>query len=137
MPRLNWGTGIGLIFQDNHEFFFTLGYLANQHKHKVLIYTHKNDASGAWGAQGKIDISKVLNPSALPDSLRRSFSKSGDHRLSVSDYVTELIRNYAFDGRRDPTGNRYTIYRFPTSIDAVENTVPAEYLASFRAGYSS
>ena len=131
MAQLNWGIGIGLHFTDNEEYYEILGYLARRPA-RVYVYTHKNDISGAWAGQGKLET--AIPKCQLPSALKRAFDLSGDHRLSVSDYVANLVYNHAFTGFRDPTGNRYTYYRFPESIEDVRNTVPEEYLDAFNRG---
>lgn len=134
MARLNWGNGrgIGLHFVDNEEYYETLGYLSKRPQ-LVSIYTHKNDISGAWAGQGKLETRVSVR--TLPAALRRSFEQSGDDRLSVTDYVRNLVYEHAFDGYRDPTGNRYTYYRFPLDVNAVRDTVPDRYLDDFERGY--
>ena len=133
MAQLNWGTGIGLHFKDAAEYYEVLGYLS-KNPSLVDVYTHKNDRSGAWAGQGKLEtkVSKIR----LPDGLRRSFNVSGDHRLSVSDYVGNLINNHSFIKFYDPTGNLYTFYRMPSSVADVRATVPGTHLADFDRGFN-
>ena len=133
MAQLDWGTGIGLHFRNNEEYYETLGYLSRD-SGDVVVYTHKNDISGAWAGQGKLETN--VDKEDLPSGLRRSFIMSGDHRLSVTDYVENLVYNHSFTCYNDPTGNRYTYYRFPESYIAVRSTVPNEYLEDFDRGYN-
>ena len=132
MPRLDWGVGIGLHFYNNEEYYETLGYLSKQPQ-LVKIYTHKNDLSGAWAGQGKLHNKLTLHN--LPRPLFVAFSDSGDDRLSVTDYVRNLIDNHAFRDFWDPTGKMYTFYRKPVSLESVARTVPEEYLEDFYRGY--
>ena len=138
MARLSWGNSrsIGLRFASNYEYYFTLGFLCNK-RQQIVVYTHNNEVSGAWGGQGKLERPKYSSISSFPPALLRAFAASGDDRLSVSDYVENLVRVHAFDGFRDPTGNRYTFYRFPTSIERVRSTVPAEYKSEFERGFTA
>lgn len=99
-----------------------------------MYNTHDNDRSGAWAGQGKLQ--SRVNKSSLPDGLRRSFVLSGDDRLSVTDYVRNLVYNHAFTQYYDSTGNFYTFYRFPDSVTAVRATVPRENLDDFDRGYN-
>ena len=133
MARKDWGDGIGLHFTDDAEYFETLGYLTKEPS-RVVTYTHKNDISGAWGGQGKLETK--VNNNSLPNGLRRSFDLSGDTRLSVSDYVANLINNHSFTKFYDPTGKLYTFYRMPSSYTDVRATVPSSNLADFDRGYS-
>ncbi|MCM1065016.1 MAG: hypothetical protein NC420_11220 [Eubacterium sp.] len=133
MAQLDWGKGIGLHFRDEAEYYEALGYLA-KNPMQVKVYTHKNDRSGAWAGQGKLHTRVAKD--ILPDGLRRSFEESGDDRLSVTDYVRNLVDNHAFDRFRDPTDRLYTFYRFPDSVDDVRATVPKKHLKDFDRGYN-
>lgn len=133
MVQLDWGTGIGLHFHDEAEYYETLGYLA-KNPALVDVYTHDNDRSGAWAGQGKLQTR--VNKSSLPDGLRRSFVLSGDDRLSVTDYVRNLVYNHAFKQYYDPTGNYYTFYRFPNTVADVKATVPRKFWSDFDRGYN-
>lgn len=132
MAQLNWGTGIGLHFRDDAEYYETLGYLT-KNSELVSVYTHDNDRSGAWAGQGKLHVH--IDKSNLPDGLRRSFAQSGDDRLSVTDYVRNLVDNHGFTRFYDPTGNLYTLYRLPSSMTDVKETVPREFWEDFDRGY--
>lgn len=133
MAQLDWGTGIGLHFRDDTEYYETLGYLA-KNPALVSVYTHDNDKSGAWAGQGKLHTH--VNKRNLPDGLRRSFVLSGDNRLSVTDYVRNLVYNHGFNQYYDPTGKLYTFYRYPSSIMDVRVTVPRAFWADFDRGYN-
>lgn len=135
MAILNWskGNSIGLHFNSNEEYYTSLGYIANP-SHQLHVYTHQNDASGAWSGQGKLENRGNLRN--LPSGLLRSFEQSGDNRLSVSDYVSFLVNNHNFCMFNDPTGNNYTFYRFPKCMEDVLNTVPVEYQEAFLSGYN-
>ena len=133
MAQLDWGSGIGLHFKNDKEYYETLGFLAKGPS-LVSVYTHKNDRSGAWAGQGKLH--NHIDKGMLPAGLRRSFVASGDDRLSVTDYVRNLVYNHAFNEFSDPTGNLYTFYVFPESVGNVRLTVPQKYYADFDAGYN-
>lgn len=134
MVKLNWGngTGIGLQFNDDSEYYEILGYLSKDYP-LVCIYTHDNELSGAWSGQGKLETK--IDKGNLPNALKRSFIQSGDDRLSVTDYVRNLINNHSFKLFFDPTGNKYTYYRKPSSIEDVKKTVPEKNLNDFNRGY--
>lgn len=132
MAQLHWGRGIGLHFHNDADYYKTLGYLT-KNPALVAVYTHDNDKSGAWAGQGKLHTR--VDKNTLPDGLRSSFRKSGDNRLSVTDYVRNLVYNHAFTQYYDPTGNLYTFYRFPLSVASVKRTVPREFWGDFDRGY--
>ena len=133
MAQLHWGTGIGLHFQNDEEYYQALGFLAKSPS-QVVVYTHKNDRSGAWAGQGKLQT--YVSKKHLPPGLQESFLMSGDDRLSVTDYVENLVKNHAFICFSDPTGNLYTFYRFPNSVFDVKATVPSDFWEDFDRGYN-
>jgi hypothetical protein len=133
MAQLHWGRGIGLHFNDNHEYYETLGFLAKRNRY-VDVYTHDNNRSGAWAGQGKLETHVGAN--ILPRPLRVAFEQSGDARLSVTDYVLNL-KNHGFTIESDFSGNRYTYHLYPVSREYVINTLEAEeYLVDFNRGYN-
>lgn len=71
MAKLDWGngTGIGLHFNNDEEYYEVLGFLSK--KPSVVAYTHENDISGAWSGQGKLETK--ISKSQLPAALYRSF----------------------------------------------------------------
>ncbi len=133
MARLNWGDGIGLHFRNNEEYYETLGFLAKKNRF-IDIYTHDNRRSGAWGGQGKLETHVDIN--ILPRPLRIAFEKSGDARLSVTDYVQNL-KYHGFTIEQDFTGNSYTFHLFPVSLDEVIESIESEeYVEDFFRGYN-
>lgn len=134
MAQLDWGKGrIGLHFKNDSEYYEALGYISNEY-HNIDVYTHDNDESGAWAGQGKLHNHRPLR--LLPPALKDSLGLSGDDRLSVTDYVANLINSHSFTRIYDPTGNRYTYYRTPSSLEDVMSTVPDIYLSDFNRGYN-
>ena len=133
MAQLDWGSGIGIHFDNDPEYYESLGYISNP-EHNIDVYTHKNDKSGAWAGQGKLhnhrDVAK------LPPVLQESFKSSGDSRLSVSEYVRNLVNNHAFTEFSDPTGEDYTYYRSPISVSDVAATVPSKFIDDFYSGFN-
>lgn len=119
MARLDWGGGIGLHFRSNEEYYETLGFLTKKNR-PIDIYTHDNSKSGAWSGQGKLETH--IEICVLPRPLREAFKKSGDARLSVTDYVLNL-KNHGFTIKFDFSGNGYTYHIFPESIDAVIDSI--------------
>lgn len=133
MAQLEWGRGIGLHFKNNEEYYETLGFLTKRNR-PVDIYTHDNGRSGAWGGQGKLETH--VGTHILPRPLRAAFEKSGDARLSVTDYVLNL-KNHGFTIEQDFAGNRYTYHLFPESVDAVIASIESDvYVEDFFRGYN-
>lgn len=133
MINLVWrkDDSIGLEFESESEYFETLGFLTKDSR-PIDIFTHENQRSGARAPQGKLKLNFSGN---IPRALAWAFNQSNDDRLSVSDYVDNLVQCHAFTRSVDPTGKQYTYHIFPESIQAVRNTVPAQYLEDFDRGY--
>lgn len=133
MANLNWGKGIGLHFKNNEEYYETLGFLTKRNR-PIDIYTHDNGKSGAWGGQGKLETH--VGTHILPRPLRVAFEKSGDSRLSVTEYVLNL-RNHGFTIEQDFSGNKYTYHLFPESLDIVIDSIESDiYVEDFFRGYN-
>ncbi len=116
-------------FKIESEYFETLGYLAKESR-PIDIFTHENQRSGTRASQGKLKRN-------IPEALALAFEQSNDDRLSVSDYVNNLVHCHAFTRFVDATGQQYTTYHiFPESLEVVRNTVPTQYLRDFDRGYN-
>lgn len=119
-------------FQNDAEYYETLGYLSREER-DVVIYTHDNYKSGAWAGQGKLETR--VHKCDLPDGLYAAFIQSGDNRLSVTEYVRNLVNNHAFTRFIDPTGEEYTFHIYPDSLERVKSTVPRKFWKDFEKGY--
>lgn len=131
MEMLDWGKGIGLHFHNENEYYETIGYLTKNRP--IKIYTHRNERTGAWGYQGKLE--RVVGQSGMPRPLKEAFNNSGDHRLSVSAYINNLMKNHNFDFD-DPTNTAYTNHIYPRSYDDVLSTIPEKFKPDFIRGYN-
>ncbi len=134
MVNLIWrkDDSIGLEFENESEYYETLGFLSKETR-PIDIFTHENQRSGARAPQGKLKINFAGH---IPEPLAFAFDQSNDDRLSVSDYVDNLVNNHAFTRFVDPTGRRYTYHIYPESLEAVRETVPTRFLVDFERGYN-
>lgn len=133
--RLDWrynNNSIGIVFSNIEEYYETLGYLSK--RGRVKIYWHNNQDSGAWAYQGKLER-EVSTHNIKPKPLNTSFIKSGDRRLSVTDYVNNLRDAHNFTPLGD-LGKDYTVYLEPLNYAGIRSTVPVEHLVDFDRGYS-
>ena len=128
---LDWGNV--LVFNDEREYYETLGFLCKEEE-LVRVYIEHNKEAGAWGNQGRMLV-RVGNIHGLPRPLEDAFATSKDGRISETKYVTNLQENHSFSHEVDPTGNDFTKYIYKSSLDDVRASVPDEYLADFGRGY--
>lgn len=131
MAELNWGNGF--IFQDEREYYETLGFLCKDEE-VIKVYIEDNRKAGARGIQGRLRILKG-NYNYFPRPIRCLFESCNDKRPSVTDYVRNLRDNHCFNKAIDPTGNDYTTWLYKTSLKDVEKTVPKQYHKDFMRGY--
>lgn len=134
MVNLVWrkDDSIGLEFENESEYYETLGFLTKDSR-PIEIFTHANQRSGARAPQGKL---RLVFGGNIPEALAWAFNQSNDDRLSVSDYVDNLVHYHAFTRFVDPTGRQYTYHIFPESVEAVRDTVPTRFLRDFDRGYN-
>lgn len=133
MAQLNWGQGVGLHFQDNHEYYETLGFLAKRNR-SIDMYTHNNKNNDVWSGQGKLETRVGVN--ILPRPLKEAFKQLGDARLTVTEYILNL-KNHGFTIEQHLTGSKYLYHLFPASLSKVSDTIESEeYLEDFFRGYN-
>lgn len=128
---LDWGNV--LKFNDEHEYYETLGFLCKDEE-LVRVYVEHNKDAGAWGNQGRMLV-RVGNIYGLPRPLEDAFATSKDGRISETKYVTNLQDYHSFTREVDPTGNDFTKYLYKSKLDNVIATVPIDYLRDFFRGY--
>ena len=52
MPKCRYGAQNQVSFRDLHEYYFALGFLANEKN--AEIRWENNEEQGAWGSEGRI-----------------------------------------------------------------------------------
>ncbi len=129
--KLEWGNL--LIFDDEKEYYETLGFLCKEAE-VIKVYIEDNRRAGARGIQGRL---RVLDGdyAYFPRPLKYLFENSKDKRPSVTDYVRNLRDNHCFGKEVDPTGNQYTTWLYKTSLEDVKRTIPEQYHNDFMRGY--
>ena len=128
---LDWGNV--LKFNDEHEYYETLGFLCKDEE-LVRIYVEHNKDAGAWGNQGRMLV-RVGNIHGLPRPLEDAFATSKDGRISETKDVTNLQDNHSFTREVDPTGNGFTKYLYKSTLSDVRSTVPVHNTVDFDRGY--
>lgn len=119
MTQLTFGKTNKLNFKDEHEFFFTLGFLAS--KRRTSFTWEDNHIKGnAWGPEGRIHCLKDLD--LFPTPLKNKFTKGTGSilkRINCNEYVKYLSKNHSI---------------YSNNIEDIASTVPPKYLNDFFRG---
>lgn len=107
-------------FQNEHEYYEMLGYLAKSDGTSSLVWEH-NENQGAWGSEGRIKFYIQNIPVSATLSLTAGVGNVV-HRVNCNEYVENIATNHAF------------IMGGVQDINAIRNTVPNEYQVDFDRG---
>lgn len=106
-------------FDDEHQYYQLLGYLAKSDGTTCIVWEHNED-QGAWGCERRIKF--YVTP---PSIFRLSYTRGVGNvlfRVNCNEYMDNIFADHHF--RNGVTQN----------IPAVRSTVPAQYVADFNAG---
>jgi len=118
---LTFGKKGHVYFDDENEFYFTLGFLAQSRK--TEIHWEHNEEQGAWGSEGRIYCNGNVENYPLP--LKRAFTAGTGgikHRVNCNEYIERLVRSHHFD-----MGDSQ-------DINSIRQTIPKQYLNDFNKG---
>lgn len=125
MPTLIFGKDSQIQFQNDSEFYEALGFLAKSDGTTTLVW-EPNEASGAWGSEGRIQCYKDIYK--FPTYFSNAFTAGNGgkiiHRINCNDYVEYISQNHNFV--LGPTQN----------VANIKNTVPANHIIDFDRGYN-
>ncbi len=120
MYKSSFGTRNQVQFNNEHEYYELLGFLAKSDGTTSLVWEH-NENQGAWGSEGRIQFftSTLTFTVTLPHTAGVGNIVS---RVNCNEFIENLNRNHHFvmGGIQD--------------ISAIRTTIPEEYLADFERG---
>ncbi len=120
---LSFGQKNQVSFADEHEYYFALGFLANN-RNADLRWEHNED-QGAWASEGRIHClvpqHKFPNNFDFTAGIGRVYA-----RINCNHYVERLIKfhNFSCNGA-------------PNDLNNILGTVPVEYIDDFMLGYNA
>ncbi len=134
MAQLIFGNNPKLIFQNDQDFFETLGMIASR-KHCTTVI-EPNHLSGARGHEGRVKVTS--GPTLFNPSMQNRYTVGvGNvlHRISCTDYVEHLINCYGFqlDPNKPSTAVREVL---PPTMAHIQSILTQAELAFFNAGYA-
>lgn len=120
MYKSTFGTQNQIQFNNEHEFYELLGYLAKSDGSTSLVWEH-NENQGAWGSEGRIQFHTNSHPftANLPYSAGVG---SIVNRVNCNEFVENIVRDHGF------------IMGKSQNIDAIRVTIPPQYLSDFYHG---
>jgi hypothetical protein len=120
MYKPTFGTRNQVQFNNEHDYYELLGYLAKSDGTTSLVWEH-NEEQGAWGSEGRIQFftSNRLYATILPHTAGVGNIVS---RVNCNEFVQNLNEDHNF------------AYGSTQNEDAIRETIPEEYLADFDRG---
>lgn len=122
MAKLVWGKDGQLSFDNQEEYYYSLGLLCKSNWFHIVF--EPNRLTNSWGDAFRIQCGNC--PVDLPEAFQNA-SRS-QQRINNNEYVENLHvnHNFEYDGTKYIRGN----------YKEVRKTVPEEYLEDFDAGYN-
>jgi len=123
MIKLSYGSQRQVSFPNFQEYYFALGFLANQRN--AEIRWENNEDQGAWGSEGRIHC--LVPETRFPQYFRFTAGRGNVYaRINCNEYVGTLVNDHNF---------RYnTRYQ---NVQEILKTVPEDYRQAFQNGYGS
>ncbi len=122
MFKNSFGTHGQLTFNNEHEFYRFLGFLARSEGETSLVFEH-NEQQGAWGSEGRIQIhtSDFLTKWA---DIPTTAGNGGNvlRRINCNEFIKEIISNHAF------------IEGMTQDIASIRATIPSAFVDDFNNG---
>lgn len=121
MPKCRYGAQNQVSFRDLHEYYFALGFLANEKN--AEIRWENNEEQGAWGSEGRIHC--LVPEDKFPQFFRFTAGRGAVYaRINCNDYVGTLVTEHNFN--YNSKGQ---------NVAAILETVPDSYRKDFKDGY--
>ncbi len=112
-----------VYFTNYNEYYYALGYLANDN-HAEVHWEH-NENQGAWGSEGRIHC--LVPPDNFPQNFSFTAGRGRVHaRINCNEYVAKLVNEHNF-----------SINGVPNNYSRILATVPEQYKNDFIAGYNA
>lgn len=122
MAQLIFGTKKHIQFNSDNDFFEALGFLAKNND-TTSIHWENNEASGAWGSEGRIHCYK--NIAIFPSYFSSAFTAGNGrilHRINCNKYIEYIVNTHKF------------AYGSTQNNNNILATVPAINLIDFNRG---
>lgn len=120
MYKANFGKHNQVSFNNEHEYYELLGYLAKSDGTTSIVWEHNED-QGAWGSEGRIKF-YVANPPLTATLNHTAGVGNVISRVNCNEFVENIAQN-----------NQFVMGSNQNSV-AIRNTVPNQFQADFDNG---
>ena len=122
MHKLVFGKDNQLSFSSDKEKYYSIGFICNSKN--AIITNEDNEKRGSYTDARRLRIKNTLNISAgLKNALRDS------NRINCNEFVDYLISEHNF--------KCYDDVHITSNFQDVIQTIPEEYVDSFKEGYEA
>ncbi len=123
MYKSIFGTRNQVQFNNEHEYYELLGFLAKSDETTSLAWEH-NENQGAWGSEGRIQF--YITETPFSENMQYTAGNGGKiiHRVNCNEFVENLNINHKF------------VMGSQQDIKTIRTTIPEIYLPDFERGLS-
>ncbi len=121
MYRRSFGSNEQVKFDDEHEYYRLIGYLAKSDGSSSIVWEHNED-QGAWASEGRIQFFTPI-PSGFHLSLTAGVGNIWK-RVNCNEFVENLRADHKF------------MIGSSQNIDDIRSTIPSGFHKDFDAGLS-
>jgi len=123
MYQKAFGTKQQIEFNSEPEYYELLGYLAKSDGSTKLVW-ERNDESGAWGPEGRIEFNQTPPDSLGANLLHTAGRDTIESRVNCNEFVKHIVDNHQFE------------YGSTQDQDSIRSTIPDEYNSDFDRGFN-
>lgn len=121
MYKQSFGNRGQIQFSNEKEFYKFLGYLAKSDGSTSLVWEH-NEAQGAWGSEGRIQIHVDRIPNICKVTLTAGNGGNVISRINCNEFVENICTQYGF------------VYGSKQDVEKIKLKIPEEFLDDFCQG---
>lgn len=120
MYKQSFGSKGQIQFQNEHQYYEMLGYLAKSDGTSSIVWEN-NEEQGAWGSEGRIKFYIQQIPLSA-DLLLTAGVGNVNHRVNCNEFIENIVTNHRFV--MGPNQN----------TNDIRNTIPQQYIQDFEIG---
>ncbi len=121
MYKQHFGKMGQIQFDNEHQYYRLLGYLAKSDGSTSIVWEH-NEEQGAWGSEGRIQIHTYNMPQIGHYTPTAGNGGNVISRINCNEFVDNLRTNHNFSPGK------------VQDINAIRTTIPDEFLSDFESG---
>lgn len=120
MYKQSFGSKRQIQFQNEHQYYEMLGYLAKSDGTSSIVWEN-NEEQGAWGSEGRIKFYIQQIPLSA-NLLLTAGVGNVIHRVNCNEFIENIVKNHTFVMGSNQNKND------------IINTIPQQYIQDFERG---